>query len=686
MHRPWSPAFDYDYPDYPIHLPNLSSPSSFSVSRPTSDASQLHPSATTHALREWTARDLDLDRPGLQQHEKPLVAAHIFHEWTLPAELDELSDDFLGDLQVLGDFSEAPARSDTSSVPSVPAELESSVIPDHALQSGRHFHTEVANGLHTLRDCLQQVESWHWHGDFDTHCRIVPHSPRAPVYHLAGEIDRVRASLHTLDLERQKNYVIGSIQHDRPMSSHAPKPPFSAPSSFDDDYDDDDDDTDLVAEAVLQALFLHARVSSLLGLWSARVTVLTLGPAFMETLEDSCADLDAAWQALPGLSPRAFETTRARLEDRAVRLDDMMSAMLDALTQQSETLPDRWLQGVEDVESGVASWVAAAEKRVYEKRSRLFKRISFYQAQRADVLHKQSQDSLRSGSDRLATLPISASTSTATPYDGLMKAPTMHSPVDLGSCKQDYPELVFDFPWAIKQPSLHSSQSSRSRPSRTGTGEDSVASLMQVTFVETPLSGYGNPGKPPRRSSLPGDQLPLAAEPPMAGVQASAMQLRRPRSREMYPWRAAAPSHQPREVTSPSVQRPEWLDFSSFSLPEDEPVVSTGPSSPDPRVDFSHTSQHTRISKSQDLYGTHHARSADCDLSSLPGLSTHTSIRPARSLSAKYVQYSARDNEDNRYAMRNTMHFKQASFTSIESVDRSEVSACSPAPQGHISG
>ena len=145
----------------------------------------------------------------------------------------------------------------------------------------------------------------------------------------------------------------------------------------------------------------------------------------------------------------------------------------------------------------------------------------------------------------------------------------------------------------------------------------------------------------------------------------------------MYPWRDAAPSHRLRKTTSSSVQRPEWLDFSGFSLPEEEPVTFTGPSSPDSRADMPTTSPHSIFSRNQDIYGTLHARSAGPDPCSLPGPPTNTSTSPARSLSARHIPYSPRANEDDWYVVRSAMHFKKASLASIESVDRAEVSAYS---------
>ena len=239
---------------------------------------------------------------------------------------------------------------------------------------------------------------------------------------------------------------------------------------------------------------------------------------------------------------------------------------------------------------------------------------------------------------------------------------------------QDYPELVFDFPWAIKQPSLHSSQSSQSRPSRTGVYEDSVA----AGFEDTSLKAHQQP-------THPGSELDQSAEPLMEGVQASATQLRRPRSREMYPWRAAAPSHRPGDVTSPNVQRPEWLDFSGFSLPEDEPIIFTGPSSPDSQTKI-HTTfpPHSKASNRQGIHDTVHARSPEPEASPLPGLPTNTSAPYVRTMSMKHMPHSVRDNEDDRDVLRSAMHFKKASFTSIESVDRSEVSARSCLREPHL--
>lgn len=140
----------------------------------------------------------------------------------------------------------------------------------------------------------------------------------------------------------------------------------------------------LTVVLVLQTLPIHVDLHYLLATWTARVYVLQRVPDFMEIVSKAEASMVGAWTSLGnyqggkyirpytnrskagsrGILRDVYERLRGEVEGHIARLGRRTDAMLDILANQEDTLPDAWIDIVENLEVDYSNWTVEAQKKV----------------------------------------------------------------------------------------------------------------------------------------------------------------------------------------------------------------------------------------------------------------------------------------------------------------------------------
>lgn len=546
----------------------------------------------------------------------------------------------------------------------------------HRYQSDHEFQDEVVRCLGLLKMSLAEVESWQWDGDFHARCQTANtllHPDLASTQQLwPGKIEDIRNKMHKFDLEKQKNYVVTSYEQVVPdlngLSAHFRATPLCM-----------DEETATVTATVLQALSHHSRLASLLDMWSARAKVLDVGPSFLQELKDSYKHLEDAWRAVgarfeedgrilsvanlgsSGLFRGSFVAMQTGLKQRATKLDNMVETMLDALEDQPETLPEDWLDSVEEFETGVQRWTAVAEQRVLQYELRLDVAVLPVAAPLGvcdNLVLQKAAESDRSESISIPgawqdfdseTTVVQPANNQQNPYETVMP--------------RDYPEIVFDFPWALKQPSFNSPRSS----------------LSKRSYVQSDNSRAPSPLALPRIRSSDGWTQFRYPDSDAASENAYNHGEKCMSATSLHELNSPQPHSLPRGlrpllISSPSSHSPGFHGFAAPPVPE--AALGGAIASQHAGID---TPEHDGI---HDVPGLRklriheRVRARSVELKSIPLYKTHARIAsgPGALTMAKLLADAEDDSESEVDETRKSLHYKKASCTSIESHDKSEVS------------
>ncbi|KAL8800193.1 MAG: hypothetical protein Q9182_005351 [Xanthomendoza sp. 2 TL-2023] len=236
--------------------------------------------------------------------------------------------------------------------------------------SERAFAVRAAIAGKQLKEWNEEVRQWHWDGlrhPFETPAQTTANAsddglanmltyygslPAHTVQHYQHRIDMIRQAMAALELDELKMH----LRNIHTTSSAS--------------YNHLDDFTAIVTTIVLQALPLVYRLEALLGTWDARLAVLQASPAFTDTMHQTQHQMSAAWRALDSchdagnnhLSPLPMREFKLGLECQIRNLGQRLDFMLDILEGRQDTVPDLWIDEMEQLESEFGDWVVEAEK------------------------------------------------------------------------------------------------------------------------------------------------------------------------------------------------------------------------------------------------------------------------------------------------------------------------------------
>lgn len=200
--------------------------------------------------------------------------------------------------------------------------------------------------------------------------------PARDVLAYERRIDEIHDDMEDLDVEGIKKYVLNThfSPRSRPSSSASDVAPI--PTSLL-SYTKMDDFTAIVTATVLRALPYLSQLMRLMDVWSVRLSVLRKVPPLLGMLDDAENALKSGWQALQVqnhtaggkeeiLDRQTFETMRDVLQDIVTTLGQDLDYMLDTLEGRQDTLPDRWLDRMEAIETDYGEWVVSGDRKVRE--------------------------------------------------------------------------------------------------------------------------------------------------------------------------------------------------------------------------------------------------------------------------------------------------------------------------------
>jgi len=175
-------------------------------------------------------------------------------------------------------------------------------------------------------------------------------------------LDEIWDAIETLGIDDIKDYVFSS---HHPSADSSPNNVTKASPSG---YGRMRDFTALVTATVIQALPVLANLRILLETWSIRLTVLRQIPDLLLNLDQVKYGLAAINEVIHDdqksrkLTAGELETGKVMFGNRVSNLGKRVDKLLDMLEGQQDSLPQAWIDSLEDIESKYAEWVAQAEQ------------------------------------------------------------------------------------------------------------------------------------------------------------------------------------------------------------------------------------------------------------------------------------------------------------------------------------
>ncbi|KFA63228.1 hypothetical protein S40285_04906 [Stachybotrys chlorohalonatus IBT 40285] len=274
---------------------------------------------------------------------------------------------------------------------------------DGASAAERDFALRTAIASGTIWNWLEELREWMWPDEggsagFEIPAELQKQSsarmksadqdepyigslPARAIVTYEAKIAQIRRDLEGLGIEDLKNHVL--FNHIMPLSR--PSTPLSDPNRSRpfSSYTKMEDLTAVVTVIVAQTLPNLAKLTSLLRMWTIRLTVLRRVPSLLRAIEDAEVALQSGWNAIKHPRPDAVQpeangspaSTLARdafgimklvVKEKISQPARDLDNVLDYLEGLPDTVPAEWLDRMEAVERGYPEWVAACERKIVE--------------------------------------------------------------------------------------------------------------------------------------------------------------------------------------------------------------------------------------------------------------------------------------------------------------------------------
>ncbi len=245
---------------------------------------------------------------------------------------------------------------------------------ESASRSKRAWGIKAALASKKLQEWHKELSSWPWHGySGGQHSRALEEDgysgvmPARLFRDYEERIETIKDDMETLEVEDLKNYV---------RSTHGSRPStFHGAAKYATSYYHLDDFTAIITATIVQALPTLSRLNILLSTWSTRLLILGQVPAFLKELAHSQESMLSAWIAVgkpdvstakrkPDFSRNTFSEVQAVLQDKISQLGRRLDTLLDLLEGSEDTLPEPWIDRMDDLEDEYSTWVVKAEELV----------------------------------------------------------------------------------------------------------------------------------------------------------------------------------------------------------------------------------------------------------------------------------------------------------------------------------
>ncbi|KAJ6024229.1 hypothetical protein N7540_005026 [Penicillium herquei] len=193
--------------------------------------------------------------------------------------------------------------------------------------------------------------------------------PAELVQEYENRIDEIRDGIESLDVEELKEHVLNAHipSRSRPSSSTSTTsvpPPLS--------YVQLKDFTAIITATILRALPCLSRLTSLLSTWDVRLLVCRQIPGLLRELKASRFLLDNSRRVLEStkhvedvesrISSSFISNDYVRIEAKVIGAGTRLDRILDALDGREDTLPEQWLDDLDNLESDFGAYVAEADR------------------------------------------------------------------------------------------------------------------------------------------------------------------------------------------------------------------------------------------------------------------------------------------------------------------------------------
>ncbi|KAK4933914.1 hypothetical protein LTR66_015823, partial [Elasticomyces elasticus] len=225
----------------------------------------------------------------------------------------------------------------------------------------RELGIRAAIAAKKLKEWLVEVSIWpwpksedrRWGAGFITTERDGIHYtalPKEKIHRYEDRLDEIWDAIETLGLDELKQFV---------FSSHHPTSPGHARLR---------DFTALITATVVQSLPTMANLHTLLETWSLRLTVLKQIPDLplhMQQVKTGLAEINAILRDESKnrkLNRQELQAGKGIFGNKVSNLGRRVDRLLDLLEGQEDSLPQAWIDSLEDIENKYAEWVARAEQ------------------------------------------------------------------------------------------------------------------------------------------------------------------------------------------------------------------------------------------------------------------------------------------------------------------------------------
>lgn len=245
-----------------------------------------------------------------------------------------------------------------------------------ATPAEREIGIRAAFAAQKLREWTTELSGWAWPGKRERASGlgfITPFGAKGTGVDFRGfltvtladqyesRLDDIRDDLDSLGIDEIKEHVLEAHVPAK-ASPESPQATRNRTS-----YGRMRDFTALVTATVIQALPDLAKLNGLLDTWDIRLRVLKELPRFLQVLESTQADIQAAFNEVrdselsQNVTEDRFESKKAMLGSQVADVDRRIDRLLDMLEGQEDSLPQAWIDRLEKIELDYATWVVEAE-------------------------------------------------------------------------------------------------------------------------------------------------------------------------------------------------------------------------------------------------------------------------------------------------------------------------------------
>lgn len=199
--------------------------------------------------------------------------------------------------------------------------------------------------------------------------------PAKLVREYENRIEEIAEDMEALGVEELKDYVRDAhlTSNPRRISRTTQDNPLSRTN-----YIHLDDFTAVITSTIMQSLPIISRLNALISPWSIRLSILSQIPDFLELLELSQNFIADAWDVISNMdgmietngldaTKTALHSKRTTLEKNIRELGRRLDSMLDLLEGREDTIPEEWIESMENIEAEFGEWVVETERRLMEE-------------------------------------------------------------------------------------------------------------------------------------------------------------------------------------------------------------------------------------------------------------------------------------------------------------------------------